>query len=166
MRDEEKRQCLPCTACCQGWLHAEVLGNVLRAGQGCPHCHAAGCGVYAIRPRQPCQTYICSWLVAGSPLPNWMRPDLSGVIVLLNVAWLGMQVITAIPAGQAIPERALNWLKDYAQKHKRPLVYYQRSMDAGAFSGLKRFCFGPVKVRELLAQQSAQSPPGLDTSAA
>ena len=161
-----KRQCLPCTACCQGWLYAEVLGNVVRAGQGCPHCQVGGCGVYDIRPKEPCQTYVCSWLVESSPLPDWMRPDLSGVIVLLNAPWQGMRVITAIPAGQTIPEHSLDWLKAYAQKHQRPLVYYQRTMEADTYTGLKRYCFGPVALRALAAKSTTENPPGLETSAA
>jgi len=163
MKQANSRQCLPCTACCQGWLSAEVLGNVLRAGKGCPHCQVSGCGVYDIRPRDPCRTYVCSWVVENSPLPDWMRPDQSGVIVLLNAPWEGRRVITAIPAGQKIPERSLDWLKDYAQRYQRPLIYYERDMQDGKYTELKRFAFGPPELRELAARLIDPDVPGFES---
>ncbi len=158
------RECRPCFACCQGWLSAEVLGNELRAGQGCPHASENGCGVYDRRPEVPCRTFICSWLVENSPLPEWMRPDLSGVIVSLSMKWKGETVISAVPAGEAIPEKSLDWLKDYAQKHSRPLVFYERTRGRnGRFTGLKRLGFGPPTFREkaarLLEEEESNSIP-------
>ena len=147
---------MPCHACCQGWLTGEVLGHQLRAGHPCPHASAQGCGVYETRPQVPCRSFICSWLVEGSPLPDWMRPDLSGVIVLLSLPWEGEKVISAVPVGQAIPERSLNWLKDYAQEHRRPLVLYERTVDDdGNYVGLKRLGFGPPAFREKAARLQA-----------
>jgi hypothetical protein len=134
-------------------MSAEVLGNELRAGQGCPHASAQGCGVYPNRPVVPCRTFVCSWLVEGSPLPDWMRPDLSGAIVLLSMPWEGEKVISAIPVGQAIPDKTLDWLKQYAQKHSRPLVFYERTRDEqGRFNGLKRLGFGPPEFRAKVAR--------------
>jgi len=155
---------MPCDACCQGWLSAEVLGNVLRAGQGCPHSSKSGCAVYEDRPEVPCRTFICSWLVKDSPLPEWMRPDASGVIVLLSMKWNEQTVISAVPVGASIPEKSLDWLKSYAEQHRRPLVFYQRSRDAnGRFNGLKRFGYGPPefrdKVSKLMAKGEAASIP-------
>jgi len=158
------RECLPCTTCCHGWLYAEVLGNVLQHGHGCPHCIPEGCGVYDIRPNEPCRTYQCSWLVENSPLPDWMRPDLSGVIVLLNVDWQGRKVITAIPAGQTIPEKSLEWLKSYASQHKRPLLYYERISENGEFTGLRRFAFGPPELRSLAVKLIDQNEAALSSS--
>lgn len=147
------RQCMPCFACCQGWLTAEVLGNELRPGQGCPHASAKGCGVYPDRPEVPCRTFICSWLVESSPLPDWMRPDLSGAIVLLSMPWEGEKVISAVPVGRAIPQKTLDWLKDYAQKYGRPLIFYERTVDdEGHYTGLKRFGFGAQAFRDKVAR--------------
>ena len=163
MSETGQRQCLPCTTCCQGWLYAEVLGNVLRAGHGCPHSKPEGCGVYETRPETPCRTYVCSWVVADSPLPDWMRPDLSGVIVLLNATWEDTRVITAIPAGQTIPEASLAWLKNYAQTHRRPLIYYERTLQDGEYSGLKRFGFGPPALRALAVKILSEDQPRLES---
>ena len=146
------RLCMPCTACCAGWLSASVLGQTIAAGKPCQYSTAKGCGVYDERPDVPCRSYMCSWIIEESPLPDWMRPDLGGAIVLLSMPWHGEKVISAIPAGQLIPERALNWLMAYAQKHRRPLIYYERIMDKGEYSGLRAIGFGPPEFREKVAR--------------
>ncbi|MDX1555186.1 MAG: hypothetical protein R3212_04100 [Xanthomonadales bacterium] len=149
---------MPCFACCQGWMTAEVLGNELKAGQGCPHASEKGCGVYSIRPEVPCRSFVCSWLVEGSPLPDWMRPDQCGAIVLLSLPWEEELVISAVPVGKAIPERTMNWLKDYAQAHKRPLMFYERTVDdEGRYTGLKRFGFGPPAFRAKVARLTGEA---------
>ncbi|MEJ8568725.1 hypothetical protein [Elongatibacter sediminis] len=154
------RQCLPCTACCQGWLSADVLGHHMRAGHPCPHSKPEGCGIYSERPQVPCRTFICSWLVDDSPLPDWMRPDSCGAIVLLSMRWDDEYVISAVPVGPTIPDRTLTWLKDYARQHRRPLVFYERIRTDGRYTGLKRFGFGPPAFRDKVARHSADS--GLD----
>lgn len=156
MEQSPNRQCLPCTACCQGWLSADILGFAMGAGRPCPHSSPAGCGIYEDRPQDPCRTYVCSWLVDGSPLPDWMRPDQSGVIVLLSLPWEGEKVISAIPVGQTIPERPLEWLKNYAQKYKRPLIFYERLMEGETYTGVKQTGFGPPEFRRKVAEMGLQ----------
>ena len=151
-----KRECLPCTACCQGWLSADVLGHAIRAGHPCPHSTPQGCGIYQRRPPKPCQSFICSWLVAGSPLPDWMRPDVCGAIVLLSLRWEDEWVISAVPVGRAIPERTLEWLKSYAARHQRPLLFYERIESEGRYTGLKRYGYGPPSFRDKVARLAAQ----------
>ncbi len=150
------RDCLPCNACCQGWVSARVLGHHMRPGHPCPHSTPGGCAVYAQRPESPCRTFVCSWLVKGSPLPEWMRPDRSGAIVLLSLKWEDEYVISAVPVGRSIPERTLAWLRDYAQRHRRPLVYYERIEDNGAYTGLRRFGFGPPAFRDRVARMAQE----------
>lgn len=152
----DKRHCLPCTACCQGWLSATIFGHSVGAGRPCPHSQPTGCGIYAERPGDPCRSFICSWMVDDSPLPEWMRPDQCGAIVLLSLPWQGQRVISAIPVGEVIPEPTLAWLKHYAQEHHRPLIFYQRLVADGRFSGLKRFGFGPPEFRRLVAQLATE----------
>lgn len=157
---DDPRQCLPCNACCQGWVSADVLGHRMRAGHPCPHSTSAGCGIYRDRPQEPCRTFVCSWLVENSPLPDWMRPDVCGAIVLLSLRWEDEFVISAVPVGRAIPERTLKWLMDYARRHARPLVFYERIETDGEFTGLRRFGFGPPAFREKVAR--AAGDVGLD----
>jgi hypothetical protein len=95
--------------------------------------------------------------VEGGPLPDWMRPDQSGAMVLLSLPWHGQKVISAIPVGQTIPERTLDWLKQYAQKHKRPLIFYERVMDGEAYVGVKQTGFGPPEFRRKVAEMEPES---------
>lgn len=157
MSQEPKRDCLPCTACCDGWLSTEIRGHVVSAGKPCPFSQPDGCGIYETRPKNPCRRFVCSWLVEKSPLPDWMRPDQAGVIVLLSLPWHGQRVISARPVGQRIPQRSLDWLKRYAQKHKRPLIYYERTRNGDHYSGLKRFGFGPPEFTKTVAQLDADA---------
>ena len=150
------RHCLPCTACCQGWLSATIQGHIVSAGKPCPHSRPTGCAIYAERPDNPCRTFTCSWLVDNSPLPEWMRPDQCGAIVLLSLPWQGQKVISAIPVGRLIPEPTLHWLKQYAEAHQRPLIFYERLVADGAFSGLKRFGFGPPEFRRQVERLAAE----------
>jgi hypothetical protein len=75
-------------------------------GHPCRHCTGKGCAIYANRPQDPCINFICGWVQADSPLPEDMRPDRAGVIVLLGRQWQGWPIIDAIPMGQTIPKRA------------------------------------------------------------
>ncbi len=60
----------------------------------------------------------------GSPLPEWFRPDRSGVIVLLSkLDWRGMDVDVVVPAGSDPGERVLNWMRNYGMQHQRPFMY-------------------------------------------
>ena len=63
-----KRQCFPCTACCEGWLTSDVID--MTPGKPCQHCTAQGCAIYESRPKTPCKTYQCAWLVENSDLPD------------------------------------------------------------------------------------------------
>jgi len=89
--------------------------------------------------------------VEDSPLPEWMRPDLCGAIVLLNLPWQDIHVISATPVGNTIPDRTLGWLKSYAVKYKRPLLYHERFFKDGVYDGLKRFGYGPPDFRRKVA---------------
>lgn len=155
--EPEPRQCMPCTACCEGWLYAEVNEFVLTPGHRCPHSHNQGCGIYAERPESPCRTFVCSWRVEHSPLPDWMRPDECGAIVLLSLPWEGELVISAVPVGEEIPPHTLDWLLAYARNHQRPMIYYQRIKENGEFTGVKRLGYGPPAFREKVARLGLKS---------
>ena len=155
--DPEQRQCLPCTACCGGWLYAEIDGIVVKPGHACPHNSEKGCRIYAARPAVPCRSFVCSWRVEESPLPDWMRPDECGAIVLLSQPWEGELVIYAVPVGKEIPPHTLEWLQAYARTHQRPMIHYERIVENGEYRGLKRFGYGPPAFREKVAQLGEQT---------
>ena len=151
-----KRDCLPCTACCRGWLWAEIKGHKVSAGNPCVFSTPGGCAIYSDRPQSPCREFTCSWLVESEILPDWMRPDLSGAIVQLSRPWHGQLIISAIPVGRAIPERTLDWLKNYAQQNQRALIFFERNVVDGVYSGLKRFGFGPPSFRRQVANMTEE----------
>ena len=81
----------------------------------------------------------------ASPLPDWMKPNNSKVIVLFEqFQWQGMPVDIAVPVGKRIPPRALNWLRSFSATHNRPLLYSEQIMENGVFA-IKQayFAFGP-----------------------
>ena len=148
MTIQASRQCQPCTACCDGWLTATIIGASVRPGHPCPHSTRAGCNIYSSRPEIPCRMFVCGWMREDSPLPDWMRPSDCRAIVTLSYELRGQKVIKAVPTGIKIPERTLDWLKDYAQKHGRPLIFTERIERDGNYVGLRCFGFGPGDFRE------------------
>jgi hypothetical protein len=68
------RECGSCTLCCTLTFVPEMDKA---EGVTCEHCDK-GCRIYEGRPKS-CADYKCSWL--KGTLPEWMRPDTSGVMV-------------------------------------------------------------------------------------
>ena len=121
---KQTRQCGTCTACCDGWLRITVRGHAVYPGKPCPFSSGHHCTIYEARPQDPCRAFICGWLVAGSPLPDWMRPDRADVILLAaDFTWRNLPVDVAVPVGEAPKPEALEWLKAFATAQGRPLLY-------------------------------------------
>ena len=138
-----KRSCGSCTACCEGWLRAEKLD--MQPGRPCQHCTKQGCAIYPDRPEDPCARFECGWLQDESRFPDELRPDRSGVIVLLGRKWRDWDVILAIPAGVSVPADSLEWLRLHAQQAQLPLVFHERILADGEFSGVKARAFGSAR---------------------
>ena len=79
-----KKSCGSCTACCSGALFGEAHGHAFFKGRPCFFVTEKGCGIYEDRPESPCKTYKCGYL-AEPFFPEWMRPDLSGVLATQRV---------------------------------------------------------------------------------
>jgi hypothetical protein len=106
-----QRSCLPCTACCEGWLDIAEVSVQAHVGKPCQSCTSQGCGIYESRPVNPCQTFLCAWRQDDTPLIDEMRPDLSNVIVVMDrMVWRDQKVIVAIPRGEKIPEKSQQYL--------------------------------------------------------
>jgi hypothetical protein len=119
-----QRSCEGCVACCDGSLRIKVFEHDVYPGKPCPFCADRGCAIYDRRPRDPCQQFICGWLARRSPLPDWMRPDRAGFVLLpAKLQWRGLRVDVAVPTGAGLRERALIWLKDFSRREQRPLLY-------------------------------------------
>jgi len=155
------RRCQPCTACCDGWLRMKIGGVEVSPGHPCPHSTGSGCDDYAHRPRS-CVRFNCGWVIDDSPLPEWMRPDQAGVIVLFaKRRWLGRPVDVAVPVGRSIPPRALAWLKAFAERQQRPLLYTEQTLgeDGGYAAEQQVFVHGPPAFREQVALWKARGEP-------
>jgi len=145
MRGGKARDCGNCTACCDGWLKIEVRGHPVRPGTPCPFRTDCGCSIYAERPQHPCREFVCGWLVASSPLPDWMRPDKSDVILLAaNFSWQGLPVDVAVAAGARPRKKALDWLMRFCSERRRCLMY---QMDD------EWFAFGPPAFQAEMSQR-------------
>ena len=151
------RSCQPCTACCDGWLQIRIGDVPVSPGKPCPHSTGSGCRIYADRPVDPCVRFACGWKMGGSPLPEWMRPDNAKVIVLPDQErWHHMPVDIAVPVGKRIPPRALNWLKQFAERNSRALLYSEQIMEHGAYTARQRVtAYGPTEFQREMAQRFA-----------
>jgi len=117
------RKCKPCTACCEGHLNLENELQISKETGSCTHCINSGCNIYVSRPAKPCRSFECLWLIDESPLPIWMRPDQSRVIVTFNKTKNTDEIVlVALQMDSTIPQRTLNWLEEYTTKYKIPLV--------------------------------------------
>lgn len=136
MNPHAARTCGSCTACCDGWLQIEVRGHKVGKGSPCPFSVAHQCAIYPKRPQHPCREFVCGWLVASSPLPDWMRPDRADMIMLpANFFWHGLPVDVVVTAGLRPRQQALDWLMTFCAKKKRLLLYQ---------IGDDWFAFGPT----------------------
>lgn len=124
MNQQPPRTCGSCTACCDGWLQIEVRGHRVREGKPCPFSIEHRCSIYGERPQHPCREFICGWLAASSPLPEWMRPDKSDMIMLAaNFVWRGLPVDIVVAAGRRPRKKALDWLMKFSSQQRRLLIY-------------------------------------------
>jgi len=127
MQSGQIRSCGNCTACCDGWLRIEVRGHQVHPGKACPFRVDRSCSIYEDRPQHPCREFVCGWLVASSPLPDWMRPDKSDLILLAaNFVWRGLPVDVAVAAGARPKKKALDWLMKFNSERRRCLIYRRR----------------------------------------
>jgi len=126
-------------------LKIEVRGHEVCPGKPCPFSADHGCSIYAERPQHPCREFICGWLVASSPLPDWMRPDRSNMIMLAaNFAWEGLPVDVIVAVGDRPKKKALDWLMQFCAEQRRCLVYQ---------IGEDWFAFGPPAFQSEIAQR-------------
>jgi len=136
------RQCFPCTACCDGWLTAEIFGVKIKPGVPCMHSTKQGCGIYENRPENPCVKFMCAWLQDETLFPEHMKPSECGAIVRFS-DWNGFTVIRATPVGKKIPAETLEWLMALASKESIPLIFGELLFQDGKYFGVKRTGYGP-----------------------
>jgi hypothetical protein len=63
-----------------------------------------------------------------------MKPNNGKVIVIFNkLSWSGYPVDLAVPVGERIPSRSLEWLKRFSEENGRPLIYMEQIKKSGRF---------------------------------
>lgn len=72
-----------------------------------------------------------------------MRPDVSGAIVMLDRRWKGIKVINAVPTGEEIPPKTLEWLRAFAVSKSTPLIFSKHPIRDGEFAPSFKTGFGP-----------------------
>ena len=139
-----------------------LIGDVLvYPGRPCPHSTGSGCDDYENRPKDPCVSFICGWVIQNSPLPEWMKPENGKVIVIFSVmSWNGFPVDLAVPVGKRIPPRSLEHLKKFSGANERPLIYMEQLVEGGKFQKQQQmFGYGPREFQQDLLrwQQEGKS---------
>ena len=114
------RACAGCTMCCQGWLTGKAWGHSFYPGQPCGWLGTTGCTIYQNRPKDPCQTFECLWK-RDLILPDWLRPDKSGVIMKWSVldSW---SFIIAVARRKNIDARIHDWANNHANQFKVNMI--------------------------------------------
>ncbi len=65
----------------------------------------------------------------------------------------GIPIDVAVPVGRRIPPRALEWLRQFAQRHNRVLVYSEQIMEQKSFTGEQTFAaFGPPEMSRYMPE--------------
>jgi hypothetical protein len=118
----DPRDCGGCTACCDGWLTANILGHDVAPGKPCHFRGTGGCTIYEDRPQDPCRGFVCGWLRKASPFPESFRPDRLGVIILAK-PWRNRVAYVLVPAGRAPDATLLAWMRQYSTATGTPFLF-------------------------------------------
>jgi len=117
-----KRSCENCTKCCEGYLEGVAHGYKFYPGKPCQFVkNGTGCTIYAQRPKDPCVSFKCMWIMENE-FPEWMKPDLSNVIVTYEVI-NDIPYFNAVEAGSVMSSKVLSWLISYCVSKQVNLRY-------------------------------------------
>jgi hypothetical protein len=129
-------------------------------GKPCSHLRDARCSIYPTRPDNPCRNFDCGWKIAGSPMPDNMRPDQCGAIVIFGQDFRQWRTIRAVPVGWQIPEKTLRGIKAFAMAQKMALIYHEHEHEGEALRKTHQVAFGPpgfvAAFREAMEQGGAE----------
>lgn len=144
-----RRTCGECTACCDGWVEGTIRGHEMKSGVRCFFVGAGGCSIYEERPRSPCRTFVCGWLLPDSPFPEAFRPDRLGVMII-PLAWRGGPAWLLKHAGRDADTALLDWMRAFSLRTGQPFFYEQ----AG-----EKFGFGPLAFQEEMLAKAGRGEP-------
>ena len=136
-KPKASRACGECTACCQGWLTADINGHKMYPGRPCFYSCQKGCSIYDERPRDPCQTFECAWKSSPAFIPEWMRPDRIGAIAVTQ-STNGVDYVSLIECGKKLDSAVLSWF--FQQMMQGKLQNFRYTINGGVnFVGSKEF---------------------------
>ena len=126
------RRCDTCTMCCSGLVTLDEVG--MGRNIPCPHViSGVGCSLFG-QPSRPktCGGWFCFWVIKDSPMPEYMRPDKTGVLPYVDKEWTTLILATKDPE---FDKRVLAFSKLYASQAGLQL---QLRKDIGRGKNMKR----------------------------
>jgi len=139
------RSCGNCSLCCDGWVKTSVNGHEIDMGKPCPYSSGHNCSIHEQRPEDPCRIFFCGWAEPNSRLPEWMKPNECGVIVITGrSSWRGRPVDILVANGGEIDTRVMRWFQQHGIKEKRPFVFQ---------SNEQWFGFGPPDFQQAVKEK-------------
>ena len=96
----------------------EALGKTFFKSKPCHFVEiGVGCTVYAKRPKDPCVTYKCQWLV-NPDIPEYMKPNLINTIIDKRKTKSGIEYLNVLEAGATLDAGVLSNLLMHALGNK------------------------------------------------
>jgi hypothetical protein len=137
------RTCGTCKKCCEGWLSGHIyVKNIIdfemKRDSPCPFSGEYGCSIYQFRPANPCKSFMCGWLIEGSPLPEDYRPDKLGII-FLPIVWRQRRAWVITPAGREPSEELMAQMRSFSNTSGEPHLIKSPG---------KLLCFGSVEFKQ------------------
>jgi hypothetical protein len=148
---DPSRNCGTCTACCDGWLTANIRGHEMRVGVPCHFRGEGGCTIYEDRPEDPCRGFHCAWRLSGNPFPESFRPDRLGVIILAK-RWHDRVAYYLGPAGGELDASLLEWMRKHSEATGTPFLFVVN----GRYRG-----FGSAEFQQDILDKTSRGEPAL-----
>ena len=118
----QDRPCDGCKKCCEGHLTGVAYGYEFYPGKKCNFIRENGCGIYDVRPYNPCKTFKCGYKYDLN-IPSWMKPDKVGLI-LVGRYENGFEYYNIIESGGNITVDVLSWAIQIVQEGKTKNIRY------------------------------------------
>jgi uncharacterized cysteine cluster protein YcgN (CxxCxxCC family) len=118
----QDRPCDGCKKCCEGHLTGVAYGYEFYPGKKCNFIRETGCGIYDVRPYNPCKTFKCGWKYDLS-IPEWMKPDKINLIFVARHE-NGFEYYNLIESGGSVNVEILSWAIQTVQDKKVKNIRY------------------------------------------
>lgn len=117
--NKTQRSCDGCTACCEGWLTANIKGHEMYPGKPCPFVkQGVGCSIYKDRPKNPCKGFECMWKATDSTImPDRFKPSEIGAIVTIDEID-GIPYHRVTECGVKLDSDFLSWFVLFAMENR------------------------------------------------